>query len=292
MTTGYDNISNKKQSLIRKTLDGSVFVANHDADAITLDTLFDPATGALINPLATGYASNDLGWMTEAGLKLGRAIKNSDVMGFGSNAPLRSDTTSDVTTLDVECEENNRRAIEVYSNLALGTITPETNGAFSIQNPPVPVNRYYRFLVVVVDLTDDGEVVFAVNIPKGKVVSYGDQVLANGDSASPTFPLTIQAYEDEDLGFDVERMWGGEGLGALESDMGFSKAVTISTTSASPNVTVTTGKVFEDMEGDTIVAAGVPALTTIHEVVDSTHLVLSANATATATGVSATIGAG
>lgn len=286
MTTGYDGINNKKRSLIRKSLDGSTFVAETSADPITLTNLFDATSGALKNPLPAGYF--DMGWITDAGSKLARAIKASDIMGFGSNAPLRSDITSDITTVAVECEEENATTIALWTGKTLGSIAPGANHSFSVQNPPVPVSRYYRILTLVVDLTDDGEVVFAVNMPNAKIIGFGDQILANG-AAARTFPLTIQAYEDEDLGFDVERMWGGEGLGALETDMGFSEAVTISTTSASPNVTVTTGSVFEDQEGHVIAAAGITVGTTILEVTDPTHLTLSANATATGAGVAAVI---
>lgn len=289
MTTGYDAIQNKQSSLLRKALDGSTFIAESDADVLTLATLFDMSTGALTSPLPAGY--HDLGWITDAGGKFSRTIKNSDLMGFGSNSPLRSDITSDVTTCVVECEETNSTTFEVYTGAAIGSITPEANGSFSVMNPKVPVSRYYRLITIVVDLTPDGEVVYAVSMPRAKVTDYGDQTLSDGDTAI-TYPLTFTAYVDDVVGFDVERMWGGDGLGALESDMGFSSVVTCTTVSASTTLLATTGKFFPDMEGKKISDGGVkiPVDTTIEEFVDSTHVHMSNPATASGTAIAVTIG--
>jgi hypothetical protein len=288
MTTGYDAIQTKKSSLLRKALQGSTFIADDTAPAITLSNLFDTVTGALKSPLPTGY--RDLGWITDAGSKFSRTIKNSDLMGFGSNSPLRSDVNSDVTTCVVECEETNNATFAVYTGADISSITPGANGAFSVQNPPVPVSRYYRLLTVVVDLTSEGEVVYAINMPRAKVTDFGDQTLSDGDTAI-TWPFTFTAYVDEDLGFDVERMWGGDGLQTLESDMGFSRVVTCTTVSASTTLLATTGEFFPDDVDKSVSDGGVkiPADTTIESWTDSTHVVMSAAATAAGTAIAVTV---
>lgn len=68
------------------------------------------------------------------------------------------------------------------------------------------------------------------------------------------------------------------------------RTASVTTTSASPNITAAAGTFHEEDAGRTITATGIPAGATISSVTSDTAAVLSANATASAT-VTATLGA-
>ena len=76
-----------------------------------------------------------------AGVKGSRAIKQTDIMGWGSNPPLRSDITSDATTLVLEPQETKLETLALYIGVNPEDITPDpTTGVFSIDQPQVDAN--------------------------------------------------------------------------------------------------------------------------------------------------------
>lgn len=283
----YSDIAVKKNELIRKGLEGSVFLAPFSAAVVDETSLFDSTTGQL-KPLPAGYV--DLGWLTDAGVKASRAIKQSDLMAWGSNDPVRSDTTSDITTLVIEAQETNLQTMALYAGVDPTTITPGTNGVIAITQPLVNPSLHYRILVVSVDQTDEGEFVLARVLPRAAVSDITDQVFANGDSAT-TWGVTLTAYPDSVAGYSQKYLLGGAGCLALLDDMGFSRTLTVSTTSASPNITATVGTFneFDKRLGISDGGVKIAANSKILSVTDSTHAVLDTPAAATGTGIVATI---
>lgn len=75
----YEALKNKQTELIRKALDGSVFVADITAApiaALTQATGVDPNTVIDLAPLPPEY--DDLGWLTNDGSQFSRDVTSSD----------------------------------------------------------------------------------------------------------------------------------------------------------------------------------------------------------------------
>lgn len=291
----YLDIQQRREELIRKSLQGSVLIGDADADAITTANLFDDVTGDLKPIESLGYT--DLGWLTDAGVKGSRAIKQTDIMGWGSNPPLRSDITADATTLVMEPQETKLETLALYIGVDPEDITPDpASGVFSIDQPQVDANRRYRVLVVAVDQSPDGsDIVVARFLPAAGITAINDQSYANGADAL-TWGVTFTGYMDSVLGTDVRWLFGGAGGLELMGDEDVPRVVTCSTsasTSGSPpadTVLVATAGIFTAYDVDRFVAGGtIPDAAKIIHFTDSTHVTISAPTTATATGVPVTI---
>lgn len=210
MTTGFAGIVGKQANNIRKAPNGSVFIADYTAAALTVATVFDPTSGDLMNPIVTGY--KDLGWTTTNGAKITRAISTADVTSWGSTQPTRSDVTSDVETVVVECQETNEQTIALWNGVKVSTIstTPDASGAFGIEKPSTSSGLYYRLAVFAVDEDTNGEYVIVEFYPRAKVTNFGDQTVA--DSGDPIlYPVTFTAYVDDTAGYSKQTMYGGAG---------------------------------------------------------------------------------
>jgi hypothetical protein len=217
-----DALQDLKQELIRKSTNGSVFIAEHSVGA-TIDeaTLFHATTGDLV---AAGLPADysDLGFTTDAGAQFARAITESNITSWQSISPTRSDTTADTTTLQVSCQETKLATIGLYTGSAQATIktTPTANGVVRIDKPSTPTARYYRLLSIAVDEQDIGEIVIARYLPKSKVTSYDNQNFDKSDNAVP-WSVTFTGFIDDAVGTAESYMFGGAGWKALLTSMGF-----------------------------------------------------------------------
>jgi hypothetical protein len=215
--SAYDDIQQKNAALIFKALQGSVFVAPASADPIT--DLTDPGD-RLLAPLPTGY--EDAGWISDDGAQFGREVETSDVTGWGSVEPLRSDVTSDVTTLAFSMLETRKASIGLYTGADMDTAVPDaTSGELSIEKPARPGFRYYRVLALAVDQTDDGEYYIARFLPRARVTDYDEQTFQSSDDAPVTWSVTMTGYEDPALGYSERYLFGGPGWAARLAAMGF-----------------------------------------------------------------------
>lgn len=284
MTTGYDSLSTLKNELIRKGLKGSVFIAPASAAVIDETTLFDSSSGEL-SVLPAGYT--DLGWLTDAGVKASRAIKDSDIMGWGSTVPLRTDITGDTTTLVLEAQETKLETIGLYVGVDPTTIVPGTNGVVKIIQPSVSAAITYRTLVVSVDESNDGEIVIARFLPRASVTNFTDQVFANGD-APTTWGVTLTAYEDSAVGYSQAYLFGGAGWKALYSDLDIPRVVTC-TVALTTALVATTGTFAATDVGAKLSGSGIAAGAKISAFTDTTHVTMSAAGTVAATGVAVTV---
>jgi hypothetical protein len=216
--TTFDEMQSHNASLIMKSLEVGVFVASYSAPAIT--TLTDPADKMLM-ALPTGYG--DLGWLSDDGAQFSRDVSTSDITGAGSVEPLRSDVTSDTTTLQVACLETNLQSIGIYTGADMSTVTPNaTSGEVGIAKPTRPAARYYRVLAVGVDLVDgSGELYVARFLPRAKVTDFDDQSYQSSDDSPVTWSATLTGFTDPVLGYSEKYIWGGPGWFAKLEDMGF-----------------------------------------------------------------------
>jgi hypothetical protein len=212
----YDDLQQRNAALIFKALQGSVFVAPFSADAITDLTDSDK----LLKTLPDGY--EDVGWTSDDGAQFSRSADTSDITGWGSVEPLRSDVTSDVTTLQISCLETRKTTLGLYTGADMDAVTPDpSTGEISIEKPARPGFRYYRVLAVAVDLTDDGEYYIARFLPRARVTDFDDQSLQSSDDSPVSWAVTITGYEDPTLGYSERYLVGGAGWATRLAAAGF-----------------------------------------------------------------------
>ena len=222
MAGNYAALANKKQELIRKSLEGSVFMADLDADPIdnlTVATGTPPNQVITLAPLPTDW--DDLGWLTEDGPSFAREVAQSEVSSWGSNTPTRTDITSDTSSLTITMQETKLLTIGLATGADMSAITPDaTTGEVRIDKPSTSDAKSYRILAVAVDRHEGDEIYIARFMPKAKVSNYAEQSLGGGDGAIP-WGVTFTGEEDSELGFSETYLFGGPGWFKLLGAMGF-----------------------------------------------------------------------
>lgn len=217
--TVYADLADKKQELIRKAKDGSVFIAPITATAITSLTT---GAGAGLQVLPTGYV--DLGYTTTDGVTYGRTTEVSEVRSFGSVEPTRTDVTSDTITMQVAAQETRLETIALYTGTDIASIEADaTSGEVQIAKPDRPGFKYYRSLGLFVDDGDAGEIYIGRWMPRVRVTELGEQQFVDGDEAI-TYPITLTGYKDSTLGYSHKWIFAGPGWQALLDEMGIPDA--------------------------------------------------------------------
>lgn len=217
----YDDLKNKQAELIRKALDGSVFLAAATADAIaslTVDSVATPGTPELA-PLPASW--DDLGYLSNDGAAFARDVASSEVTSWGSVTPTRTDITSDTTTLTVTAQETKLLTIGLATGADLANITPDAvTGEVRIAKPARPKSKHYRVLSLAVDEGDGGEIYLGRFLPRAKVSSYAEQAFGGGDDPV-SWGVTLTGEVDDELGYSEQWLFGGPGWEALLTQMGF-----------------------------------------------------------------------
>ncbi|MEU5259021.1 hypothetical protein [Amycolatopsis sp. NPDC021455] len=216
----------RQQKLIRKAQDAAIFAAPESADPITAITT---GSGGDLITLPTAWRS--LGHHTESdGINWTRDVSSDDVRSHGSSEPTRRDISSDVTGLVVLAQETKLLSLEMFHNVDLTAITPDsTTHEVAFNRSRVPSTRYWRLLAVASDGAGEDTIYFARFCPRAAISDYAEQPWTKGDELR--YPLTFTAFVDDDLGYAMREMWGGPGIASLLADMGFANEV--------QNVTVT-----------------------------------------------------
>lgn len=218
----YATLKNKQAELIRKALEGSVFVADMDADPIddlTTSTGTPPSNVISLSPLPTDW--DDLGWLTEDGAQFARDVSASEVASWGSVTPTRTDVTSDSSSLTVVAQETKLLTLGLATGADLANIVPTTvTGEVKIAKPSRPKSKHYRVLSLAVDEGEGGEIYIGRFLPRAKVSSYAEQAFGAGDDPI-TWGVTLVGEEDSTLGYSEEWLFGGPGWYALLGQMGF-----------------------------------------------------------------------
>lgn len=221
----YEALKNKQAELIRKALDGSVFLAPVGADPIAnLTAVTGIAPDEVIDLVELPTDWDDLGWLTEDGAQFSRDVSASEVSSWGSVSPTRTDVTSDSTALTVVCQETKLLTIGLATGADLRNITVDSaTGELRIAKPVRPKSRHYRVLSLAVDENEAGEIYIARFLPRAKVSSYAEQAFGGGDEPV-TWGVTLVGEEDSDLGYSEEWLFGGPGWNSIVEDMGFTRA--------------------------------------------------------------------
>lgn len=221
----YDALKQKQSELIRKALQGSVFIASVDADVPA--TLTDPTDSKLVPLPTTGTPTmpwEDLGWLSGDGAQFSNDVSSSDVTSWGSVAPTRSDITADTSTLTVVAQETKLITVGLYTGADLSAATPTVgSGEIVITKPSRPKSRVYRVLSLAVDDGDAGEIYIGRLLPRAKVNGKAEQAFGAGDDPIG-YGVTFQGEEDSTLGFSERWFFGGPGWKALLVKMGFPAA--------------------------------------------------------------------
>lgn len=221
----YDALKQKQSELIRKALQGSVFIASVDAPVMA--SLTDATDSKLVPLPTTGTPVmpwEDLGWLSGDGAQFSNDVSSSDVTSWGSVAPTRSDITADTSTLTVVAQETKLITLGLYTGADLSAATPTVgSGEIVITKPSRPKSRVYRVLSLAVDDGDAGEIYIGRLLPRAKVTGKAEQAFGGGDDPIG-YGVTFQGEEDSTLGFSERWFFGGPGWKALLVKMGFPAA--------------------------------------------------------------------
>lgn len=222
MATYKESLRQKQAELIRKAVDGSVFLASLDAPIISKETLFD-ATGLLPFPVpgTEKLSWEDLGWLTGDGAQFSRDVSTSDITSWGSISPTRTDITSDTSTLTVVAQETKLLTIGLGTGMDMSTVVPDvTSSAVEIQKPTRPPVQSYQVLSLAVDEYNGEEIYLGRYLPRGKVTGFAEQSFGGGDEAVG-WGVTFTGEENSTLGFSESWLFGGPGWATLCAKMGF-----------------------------------------------------------------------
>jgi hypothetical protein len=215
----YSALRDKQQELIRKSRDGSVFIAPSSVTNLTSLT-----TGASADLVTLPAGWEDLGWTSTEGSTFARETESSQVQSFGSTEPTREDVTKDTVTMTVVAQETKLLTIGLYTGIDTTNLKAAvTTGELSIDKPNLPNPRYYRLLGLYVDESSDGEIYIGRFFPNARITAFGEQVYGQGDDPI-SYSLTFTGFQDSDLGTSHRYIWGGPGWKALLSSMKITQA--------------------------------------------------------------------
>lgn len=218
----YAGLAQKKNELIRRARDGSVFIAERTA---TQTPITDLTTGTppLLAPLPTGF--EDLGWTSTDGVTFGRETESSQIRSFGSTEPTREDITNDTITMSVTAQETKMLTIGLSTGVDTTALQAKVGtGELSISKPNLPNPRYYHVLGIFVDESSDGELYFARYMPNAKITEFGETVYTSDGDDPIQYAMTFTGFEASDLGYSHRWIWAGEGWLALLASMGITQA--------------------------------------------------------------------
>lgn len=217
MGSNFLALANKQEDLIRKTVDMSVFIGPYSAPLIT--TLTD-AADKLLMALPAGY--DDVGLINSDGAQFSREIERSEITSAGRVTPTRTDITSDVTSLEISCQETKLTTIGLHTGADMSAIVPDpTTGEVRIAKPERPKPLKYRALALGVDEIDAGEIYVARYYPKAEVAEVGDQAYQSEEDEALLWPVTLSGRFDKTAGYSEVWLFGGPGWHSLLTAMGF-----------------------------------------------------------------------
>lgn len=208
MTTPVDNLSavqDLKNDLILKTTNYSIFRGGSSATALTRATVFSATTGQLNSTAFTNY--DEMGYITDDGVKFARSISREDITALQSTSPVRSDVTSDETTMQFEAEETNLATLATYIGVTIASTTPDAGGSISVDQPQVASSAGAMWAGVGYDAARD--IYIVKYFPNGVIDSLGDQ--AYQKSGALGYSVTVKALFDATEGTAVRWLFGGAG---------------------------------------------------------------------------------
>lgn len=224
----YEAVKQKRPDLIRKALQGSVFLASVDAE---MPEFLTDAADAGLAPFPVGTPTpfrmpwQDGGLASNDGAQFSNDVTSSDVTSWGESSATRSDIVSDQSSMTVVFQETKLLTIGLYTGAELSKGSLEAgSGELKIMKPSRPKSRSYRLLALAVDDGDDGEIYIARALPRAKVTGKAEQAFGAGDDPIG-WGVTFQGQVDPELGCSEIWYFGGPGWKALATEMGFDAVV-------------------------------------------------------------------
>lgn len=205
--TTYEAIQHRQDALIRKALEGSIFLAPYSSPVVTAMTT--GATSDLV-ALPTGY--EDVGWVDKkTGATWSRRPSTTDVESWGSVTPTRRDITKDERGLKFVAQETKKLTLQLSEGVDLTNVTPDaTTGEVKFNAPTRPALIFYRVFGLFVDGTGSDTIYVGRFLPKAEVVNIGDQVW-NDDADIAQYDIEMNALVDGALGTSCSFFFGGPG---------------------------------------------------------------------------------
>lgn len=197
----FDELQTKANDLIRKGLQGSIFVKPWASGDSAIETLQD-SSGLLEIP--TGYT--DVGHITaDQGANWTRDIETSDVQSLGSSEPTRRDITSDVTGLAFTMQESKKAVFELYEGVDLSAVNYDADGNLKYDKPDSAAPSYFRVLALFKDGEGADAIYFARWLPRCQVSDRGEQSWSEDNELQ--YPVTLTAFVDSDIGTSARTLW-------------------------------------------------------------------------------------
>lgn len=209
----FEELQQRSTDLIRKGLEGSIFVKRAESGDDEITGLLGPS-GLLALP--TGYT--DVGYTTkDQGATWTRDVETADVTSWGAAEPTRRDITSDVSGLQFTMQESKRATFELHEGVNLSGVEQDEDGNVSWDKPDRSPSVFYRVLVLAKDGDGADAIYFAKWLPKAQVTEMGEQMW--GEETEVQYPVTLSAFVDPEVGTSARTLWAGPSA-VLES-MGF-----------------------------------------------------------------------
>jgi hypothetical protein len=217
----YTSIAHRQAALIRKALQGSVFIAPYTASAITSIT-----TGASqdIAPLPAGYT--DVGMIDKKSApSWANKVTTQEVNAWGDAYAVRRDITKVDGSLKFTMLETNKTALQLYlgQDLSTAPLAPTTRELIINQaSRPQPIP--YRVLGITQDGTGTNAIYIGKFYPRAFITDVGDQAWSD-DAEALVYDVTITPQNDATIGTGGSpcvHFFGGPGWFAQLSQTGFS----------------------------------------------------------------------
>jgi hypothetical protein len=215
--TTFNALQARKNELILKALEGSVFIAPATA---TLPTFLTTGASGALSTLPVGYT--DVGYCDDKqGATWTRKPTTADVTAWGALEAVRTDITKDERTVKFTALETKALTIGLAEGLDVSGLVPDAvTKEVSFASETRPETVYYRVFGLFVDGSAGHEIYVARLLPRALVTSIGDEVWTNtGDPV--TRAIEMAARVDTTAGFAVKTFFGGPGWQTILSELGF-----------------------------------------------------------------------
>lgn len=202
----FEDAKSHNPKLIRKMLQGSVFVKRWDASDPEITTVYTVATGLVI---PDGYVDVGLIKKSDA-IAWNRDTASADVESWGYGEPTRRDLTSDVSTVAFTMQESKRQVLEIYNSTDLSAVLPDADGNVVIDKPTTPQAIRWRMFTIAKDGDGADAVYFLKALPNCQVSEISEQSWSDADELS--YQVTMTGFNDPDWGTACREVWGGPGF--------------------------------------------------------------------------------
>ena len=219
----YDELAAAKGKLIRKALGGFIMVAPMDVEVP--EKIFADKEGNFVDFKKLGFTP--LGWLTKGdGINFSRETEQAEVESFGAQEPTRVDFTKDTTSAAFNCQETNKKVLELYYSQDLSEVKPDSEtGEISFEQRD-PETIYRRMIYIAHDGKGKDAKYIVKIMPKATISEVQEQAWSSESELA--YGMTAKASKDDDLGYSVRHVFGGPGFEKLYADMGFTKPKTAS----------------------------------------------------------------